>query len=455
MLPLALKTLQNIENIIDEEMSKIGAQKTKMPLLVQSDLWEKSGRWATAGPELFKLKDRKSNDACLAPTHEEVFTQLLGMEQISHKLLPQRLYQIGHKFRDEIRPRFGMLRSREFIMKDLYSFDKSETEALDFYNNVEIAYKTIFKRIGIETVKVDADSGNIGGSISHEFHALSEIGEDSIVICNGCGYASNVEKAVFQCQSFEEMDNKWFRTDKGTFDVVFAKGRSINIAALKSFTGAEVVTEVDEGTFDRIEIADSCITSSNLPKANLMNPQVGDVCAKCTNPLSFSKGIELGHIFYLGEKYSSAMNATFTDEFSTQQFFKMGCFGIGISRIMAVLAEISRDSHGLLFPPPVAPFLVSIVSNGSVLAEESVCRIYDLLNAQDDLKGKVLIIDDVSASFGRKMKSSSLIGVPKMIVLGRSLEKGLVEIEDRKTREKVFIREHELVEHLSTSLKFI
>ncbi|PKK74428.1 class II aaRS and biotin synthetase [Rhizophagus irregularis] len=371
LLPLALRSLDKIERIIDFEMTSIGAQKLSLSILLSASTWKQTGRWKSAGSELFRLKDRKGSEYCLAPTHEEEITQLVGHEIASYRQLPLRLYQIGKKYRDEMRPRYGLLRGREFIMKDLYTFDTSEEAALRTYEEVLIAYKNIFNKIGVPFVIADADSGNIGGTKSHEFHFLSQVGEDMILTCSNCGYSANEERAY---------------------------GDGCPICSMSS-------------------------VSHN-------------------NPLIGHNAIEVGHTFLLGTKYSEPLKATFAPEtpqnMGELRPIQMGCYGIGISRMLAAIIESSYDEHGIIWPSSVAPYRVCIIPNSDEpLIQQATRNLFDLLTSiSHELNGEVLIDDRTNLSLGYRIKDSELVGYPWMMILGkRFLESGRVEIHERRTRK--------------------
>ena len=359
-LPLALRCLRKIERVVREEMAKTGAQELLLPALQPSELWEETGRWQKYGKELMRLKDRHNHDFCLGPTHEEVIVDLVRKEVRSYRQLPMTLYQIQTKFRDEIQPRIGIMRGREFIMKDAYSFDADLEGAKLNYQKMYNAYHTIFSRVGLRFRAVEADNGMIGGSTSHEFMVLTETGEETIVSCTDCLYAANIEK-----------------------------------------------TEVG-------------------------HQAVGDPCLRCAKPLTIDRGIEVGHVFLLGTKYSQEMKAFFLNEKGEEQFFEMGCYGIGVSRIIAAAIEQNHDEKGMIWPMEIAPYTVHIVpvqdkSEKVMLAAKQV---YATLSE----KGIDALLDDRAERPGVKFNDADLLGAPYQIVIGeKNLEKGLVEIKERKT----------------------
>eukprot|EP00039_Didymoeca_costata_P031362 m.34348 g.34348 ORF g.34348 m.34348 type:complete len:465 (-) comp8712_c0_seq2:920-2314(-) len=381
LLPLALRSIAKLSNIIHEEMSAIGADHLSMPCLTPRELWLQSGRWDEAGPELMKLKDRRKKEFCLGPTHEEPVTQLVADYLNSAKQLPIRLYQIDRKFRDEIRPRYGLLRGREFLMKDMYTFDATVEAAQESYKLVTEAYMKVFNRLGLPYARVEADTGLIGGTLSHEYQILSPIGEDTLNFCERCNYCANVE-----------LENK-----------------------------------------------EKC----SIEGCNLRQ----------------SQGIEVGHTFYLGTKYSDAFQATFANEDGEIVPSEMGCFGLGITRILAAAAEVCNDSSGLCLPLSLAPYKVCIiVLNGSLGKKakdqsekmtNAACELYDSLQATS-LAGDV-IIDSSPRSNGVKLSEADLIGYPFTIIIGNRHESGSTdfEVKRRFDHKKFTMSVQELVDACS------
>ncbi len=359
-LPLALRVLRKIEKVVREEMAKTGAQELLLPALQPSELWEETGRWQKYGKELMRLKDRHDHDFCLGPTHEEVITDLVRKEVRSYRQLPMTLYQIQTKFRDEIRPRFGIMRGREFIMKDAYSFDADLEGAQKNYQKMFDAYHAIFSRVGLRFRAVEADNGMIGGSTSHEFMVLTETGEEAIVSCTACLYAANIEKTEIGHQA------------------------------------------------------------------------VGDPCPRCEKPVTIDRGIEVGHVFLLGTKYSKEMHAFFLNEKGEERFFEMGCYGIGVSRIIAAAIEQNHDEKGIVWPLQIAPFVVHIipVQEKSEKVMTAAKQIYNTLME----KGIDVILDNRAERPGVKFNDADMLGAPYQVVIGeKNLEKGLVELKERKT----------------------
>ncbi|HEY4695342.1 MAG TPA: proline--tRNA ligase [Candidatus Hydromicrobium sp.] len=363
-LPLGLKVLRKIEEIVRQEMNNAGAIELFLPVMQPSDLWEKTGRWREYGPEMFRLKDRNKRDFCLGPTHEELITYLAYLDLKSYKDLPLNLYQIQVKFRDEIRPRYGLLRAREFIMKDAYSFCRNDDDLEVIYKKMHNAYCRILERIGLQYKVVEADTGLIGGSSSHEFIILAENGEDKLVFCPECGYSANFEM------------------------------------------------------------------SESAPETG------GDSCINCGKELKFEKGIEIGHIFKLGSKYSDRLDARFLDIDGKLKSLIMGCYGIGITRMMAAAIEQLHDSKGIIWPVSIAPFTIDlIVTTGKneqfLKAGELVYKTLTRLNVE-------VLYDDRDVNAGIKFKDSDLIGIPIRFILGRKfLDSKLIDVEYRKDGKKM------------------
>ena len=350
-LPLGLRVLNKVENIVREEMNNAGAHEVLMPMVQPKDLWDESKRWNKFGPELLRFKDRHDRDFCLGPTHEEVITDLIKNNVKSYKELPLNIYQIQTKFRDEIRPRYGVMRSREFLMKDSYSFHLSEENLEETYQKMRKAYSNIFERIGLNFKIVKADSGAIGGDKSEEFHVLAENGEDTLAVSDSSDYAVNAELLL------ENNQNS------------------------KSLVGQK------------------------SPDGNGL--------------LEITKGIEVGHIFQLGKLYSENMNATVLDDSGSAKNMHMGCYGIGISRIVAAAIEQNFDEKGIIWPKSISPFNLSIITIGADKdknIEASSRKLYKDLSQ----KGFEVILDDRHDGFGKKIKDSELIGVPLSIVIGKN-----------------------------------
>ncbi|MBI5197313.1 MAG: proline--tRNA ligase [Nitrospirae bacterium] len=363
-LPLGYRVIHKVEKIIREEMNRAGAQEILLPVMLPAELWKETGRWDQYGKELMRFRDRHERDFCLGPTHEEAVTDLVRKEVRSYRQLPICLYQIQTKFRDEIRPRFGLMRGREFIMKDAYSFDRDDPGAEESYRRMDAAYHRIFERCGLNFRSVEADSGLIGGSFSHEFMVLAETGEDAIAACDRCRFASNVERP-----------------------------------------------EVKEA-------------------------KEGDPCPRCREGrLQLPRGIEVGHIFKLGTKYSQAMGAGYLDEEGKEQPMVMGCYGIGVGRTAAAAIEQNHDANGIRWPVALAPFQVILLplqkdSEQVRIATETA---YEALTQ----KGIEVLLDDRDERPGVKFKDADLIGIPCQVVLGeRGLREGVAEIKNRRTGEQ-------------------
>lgn len=376
-LPLGLRVLKKIELIVREEMNAVGAQELLMPVVLPAELWKETGRWDVYGKELLRIKDRHERDFCLGPTHEEVITDLVRNEIRSYRQLPLSLYQIQTKFRDEIRPRFGLMRGREFIMKDCYSFDLNEEAARKSYQIYFDAYKKIFQRCGLEFRPVEAGTGAIGGTLSHEFQVLAESGEDAIFSCTHCEYAANIEKA---------------------------------------------------------------------------ESQAGEKCSRCgKGTMEAYRGIEVGQTFYLGTKYSKALNAVYLDENGKKNLMVMGCYGIGITRTASAAIEQNNDEHGIIWPVSIAPYSVSIISlRNDPKVIETAERFYKELND----KSVDVLWDDRDERAGVKLNDVDLIGIPYQMIIGpRGLEKNEIEIKDRKTGKKENVSVDQAMSVLSLKLQ--
>jgi prolyl-tRNA synthetase len=512
-----------VENIIREEMNRAGAVEVLLPFVQPAELWQESHRWEEYGKELARLRDRHNRDCCLGPTHEEVITDIARREIRSYRQMPINLYQIQTKFRDEIRPRFGVMRAREFIMKDAYSFDVDEKGVDISYQKMVKAYIRIFTRCGLIFRAVEAETGTIGGHFSHEFMVLAETGEETIVSCTLCSYAANIEKAdlkrletgcpasapeglkplqkvltpdqrtVDDVTRFLGVEAKdlvktlLFETDKGCIAALVRGDHEISEKKLKTILDAENLQLASEGVVEEITrapkgfagpvgisiplIADhdikgmlNFVTGGNEKDihyiqvnadrdfkinqyADIRRFAPGDRCPRCGEETRTDKGIEVGHTFKLGTKYSKAMNATFTDEQGNEKEFIMGCYGIGVGRTVAAALEQSYDENGIIFPMPIAPFQVILlpVNIKSELLRNKAEELYQTLTRE----GIEVLYDDREESPGVKFKDADLIGIPLRITLGeKNLKKGLVEIKKRKTGEVVLIREDETLSKL-------
>jgi len=511
-LPLGLRSINKVANIVREEMDRAGALEVLLPTVQPADLWQETGRWDYYGKELLRFKDRHDRDYCLGPTHEEVMTDLVRGEVKSYKQLPLNLYQVQTKFRDEIRPRFGLMRGREFIMKDAYSFDKDEAGAEQSYWNMFEAYKKAFSRIGLRFKPVQADSGAIGGDFSHEFMVLAETGEDTIASCTGCEYAANLEKARIvtpdgpdmteaECPAMEQVATPGAHTvdevcaflsiapDKLVKTLLFVvdgkpvaalvRGdREVNDAKLRNLVGGNEIALADEALVrkltnapvgfagpagldkdvpvyadNELRLATDWVAGANAADAHVKHLSLGrdcaveryadlrvieptDACPECGAPIEFTKGIEVGHVFKLGLKYSAKMEATFLDENGKTQPMVMGCYGIGVSRIVASAIEQNNDENGCCFPPSIAPFEVCLISLGGKdeAVDAKAAELYEIIKAQ----GVDAAYDDRKERPGVKFAEADLIGYPMQLVLGgKGMQNGIVEAKDRKTGEKI------------------
>ena len=522
-LPLGYRVLKKVENIVRMEMDIAGALETLLPAVQPSELWKESGRWDDYGPELLRFPDRHQRDFCLGPTHEEVITNLIQSEIQSYRQLPLNLYQIQTKFRDEIRPRFGVMRSREFIMKDAYSFDIDADGMQISYQKMYDAYVRIFENLGLEAKAVEADSGTIGGNFSHEFHVMANTGEDAIAVCNSCDYAANVEKVELApilkkrsrplkdlnkvhtpnqksiddlCSFLKIKSNKALKTliVHGTEDklVAIAIRGDHELNPIKAEKLKQISKPLKFANYDEIEKLTNTPPGSIGP-VNLQIPLVADhdaalltdfVCGAneadyhltgvnwgrdlkepdaydlrqaadgdpCPNEkdktLLIRRGIEVGHVFQLGSKYSKALNATFLNNKGVSQSFQMGCYGIGITRIIAAAIEQNHDENGIIWPSPLAPFQVCIVPIG--YTKSSRVREYteNLYNNLLEVNIETLL-EDRNERPGVIFSEMDLIGIPHRIVVSeRGLKNGMVEYRNRRTGESTDYSSEEIIDVL-------
>ncbi|MBI5827772.1 MAG: proline--tRNA ligase [Deltaproteobacteria bacterium] len=523
LLPLGLKTIRKVEAIVRDEMDLAGAQEVLMPMVVPSELWKESGRWDEYGKELLRLVDRHGREFCLGPTHEEVITDLVRREVRSYRELPLNLYQIQTKFRDEIRPRFGLMRGREFIMKDAYSFHATDESAEDEYRNMHAAYSRIFERCGLDFKAVEAETGAIGGRFSHEFHVLADTGEDAIASCRSCDYAANVERAEIRPgeapggssegkplervntpgkRSVEEVSaylkvgperlikTLIYETDRGLIAALVRGDREINEMKLKRALECATLRLADEASvtastgapvgfagpvnlklpvyadFSVREVRNG-VTGANEADAHLINVSPerdfravyvdirnaadNDGCPRCNGVLEIKRGIEVGHIFKLGVKYSYSMGASFLDEAGKERPIIMGCYGIGIGRTAAAAIEQNHDAAGIIWPAPLAPFdceIVPVNVNDAQTMRVST-EIYDALGKDCDV-----LIDDRDERAGVKFKDADLIGIPLRITVGeRNLKQGQVELKERKGAGVSLVKVEDAVEAARGMLK--
>ncbi|MDO6994968.1 proline--tRNA ligase, partial [Brachyspira innocens] len=521
-LPLGVRVLSKISNIIREEMDAIGSNECIMPILVSKELLTPSGRWERFKKELFRLKDRNDVDMAMGPTHEEAFTITAQNEIQSYKDLPLTLYQIHTKFRDEIRPRFGVIRSKEFTMKDAYSFHITK-ECLDkTYNDMSRAYTKIFKRMGLDTVSVKADSGAMGGEGSEEFMVLSEVGEETIIFCSKCDYRANVEKAnvkkddevksytdkpleevntpdiktINDLEKFFNTSSKNFiksiiyKTEEGEVILVATRGDlEINETKLSNALGGLDIELADEDTVKEVtgarvgfaspiglkkkirifadysikSVADA-IVGGNKDDTHIKNVNIqrdfnidvwgdfrtakeGDKCPECGETLYQKKGLELGHIFKLGDKYTQAFNFKVLDENNKEITPIMGCYGIGVNRALASVIEQNYDDKGIIFPISVAPYEAIVVAIDKE-GEESFKKAEEIYNALNALKVETMF-DDRKERLGVKLNDCDLIGIPMRIIVGKkSLQRGVVEFKLRSSSESVEVKADEIVEYV-------
>lgn len=528
-LPIGLRVLRKVEAVVREEMDKAGAQEVLMPAVQPAELWQQSGRWEMYGGELLRMQDRHGRDFCFGPTHEEVITSLISNEIRSYKQLPANFYQIQTKFRDERRPRFGVMRAREFIMKDAYSFHIDEASLQQTYDVMFSTYSNIFSRLGLHFRAVEADTGSIGGNASHEFHVLADSGEDAIAVCDKYDYAANVELAeatvvgreraaptqelvkvdtpdqttIADITGFLKID---IETSVKTLLVHAAEGGLIALvlrgdhelnelkAAKHPAVASPLVWASDEEIKDAIGCAPGSIGTVGLEvpviadrsAANLSDyvcganqdgvhltgvnwardcdePEIfdlrividGDICARAKDRedgsrLSITRGIEVGHIFQLGTKYSEAMNATCLDNNGKAVTMPMGCYGIGVSRIVASAIEQNHDERGIIWPDSMAPFQLVITPIGyhkSDAVKNTCDEIYHQLVEQ----GLDVLLDDRKERPGIMFADADLIGIPHRIVVGeKSLEKGQIEYKSRRAASPQDVPQNGIVEFLHT-----
>lgn len=525
-LPLGYRVIRKLEQIIREEMNKTGAQELHMSMVQPAELWQESERWLHYGKELLRFRDRHDHEYCLGPTHEEVITSLVRNDIKTYRQLPRNLYQIQTKFRDEVRPRFGVMRCREFGMKDAYSFDADEEGAEKSYEKMFNAYNNIFRRCGLKFRPVEADSGSIGGKYSHEFMVMAESGEDAIVYCEKCSYAANLEKAEVECPEkkiifeddwleLEEIETPNVRTIEevsaflkvnsqdivktliynadGRFYAVLVRGDyEINEIKMKNYLGAaelelasdEIIQKVtgaprgfagpvnikipvlvDYSVIDMVNF----VTGANKEDYHLKNVNIGrdfkveafrdfrfvkpgDQCPRCGDSIRIARGIEVGHVFKLGTKYSKAMKAVFLDKDGQEKIMIMGCYGIGIGRTVAAAIEQNNDENGIIWPMPLAPYHVIItpVNMNETDVKESVELIFNAMLAE----GIEVILDDRDERAGVKFKDADLIGIPLRVTVGhKNLANGNVELKIRKTGENKLCSVEDIVKQTKEFIK--
>ncbi len=505
-LPLGLRVIRKIENIIREEMDRIGGQEVFLPSIQPSELWKESGRWDFYGKELLRIRDRHDREFCYGPTHEEVITDLVRKEVKSYKQLPLTFYQIQTKFRDEVRPRFGIMRGREFMMKDAYSFHPDEESVNKTYDDMARAYSNIFERCGLEYKKVEADTGAIGGARSHEFHVLADSGEDEIGFCDICDFASNLElaqrripsetgeaenqdakaieeistpgkKTIEEVTSFlsitpqEIIKTVIFESNAGLVAGLCRGDREINPIKLKKLLDCEWLHPADQSKQDDsiaygyigpiglklpmyadAEILQmpqavaganktDCHLTGIYPPRDLSTIKTGDICfAKANDPcpqcdkgtLQVKRGVELGHIFVLGNKYSKSMKAHFLDANGKEQAMIMGCYGIGVGRTAAAAIEQLHDEKGICWPKSIAPFQIEVIPVN--IKDEATVTAAETLYKTLTQNGIETLLDDRPERAGIKFKDADLLGLPIQIIIGpKTLQEGLVELRIRKS----------------------
>jgi prolyl-tRNA synthetase len=524
-LPLGQRVLQKVEAIIREEMNRAGAIELLMPALQPAELWQQSGRWYSYGPELMRLKDRHERDFALGPTHEEMITALVRDEVKTYKRLPLTLYQIQVKFRDEKRPRFGLLRGREFIMKDAYSFHTSQESLDETYNKMYEAYSNIFRRCGLNFRAVIADSGAIGGKDTHEFMVLSDIGEDTIAYSDASDYAANIEMAPV-ITTYEKSDEPLrdlekvhtpgqktieevasylqvtpekciksllFKVDDRYVLVLVRGDHEANDVKVKNLFDASVVElatpeetkqvmNCEVGSLGPIGVSQSVVVvADHAVKAIVngvcganeagyhyvgVNPerdftvsqyadlrfiQEGDPSPDGKGTIRFARGIEVGHVFKLGTRYSEAMNAVYLDENGRSQTMIMGCYGIGVSRLVAAIAEQFADENGLVWPAAVAPFDVHLISVNAKNEEQR--QLADEWYEKLGQAGLEVLYDDRPERAGVKFADSDLIGIPIRVTVGKRASEGIVEVKVRQTGEAMEVSVNELIDTIRRLLK--
>ena len=529
-LPLGLRVLRKVENIVRDELNKVGAQEVLMPATQPAELWKESGRWEQYGPELLRMKDRHGRDFCFGPTHEEVITDMVRNELRSYKQLPANFYQIQTKFRDEIRPRFGVMRSREFLMKDAYSFHIDESSLTETYQEMHKTYCQIFDRIGLDYRSVQADTGSIGGNASHEFHVLADSGEDDIAFSSESDYAANIElaEAVSEVteppaatkemelvdtpnaktindlvEQFDIQIDKSVKTlivhaseeseqpliallVRGDHELNEVKAEKLpQIAVPLCFASDEEINKAIgacPGSLGPVNLSIPCIADRSvavisdfsaganidgkhyfginwerdvaLPEvADIRNVIEGDASPDGKGTLSIKRGIEVGHIFQLGKKYSEALKATVLDSQGKATVMTMGCYGIGVSRVVASAVEQNHDDKGIIWPDAIAPFQAVIIPmnmHKSDTLKPIAEKLYnDLKNSNIDI-----LFDDRKERAGIMFADMELIGIPHRIVLGeRGLEKGMVEYKGRRDTDNTEVALDDIVDFLKDKLK--
>ncbi len=525
-LPMGLRVLRKVEAIVREEMNRVGAQELLMSGVQPAELWEESGRWEQYGPELLRIQDRHDRGFCLGPTHEEIITDLIRKEIRSYKQLPANFYQIQTKFRDEVRPRFGIMRAREFLMKDAYSFHLTDESLQETYEEMFATYTRIFERLGLRFLAVQADGGNIGGEVSHEFHVLAESGEDQIVFNEKGSYAANIDLAEApmpegkrdgpkttleiidtpEQHSIEEISNFLNIGADKCIKTLIVKGQNDQLVALvlrgdhelnkvKAEKISEVAKPLEFASAEEIKKSLNCSLGSigpvniNIPVIidhsalhatdfvcganedgkhftgvnwgrDLTGPQgidirnvvKGEPTPDGSGELDIARGIEVGHIFQLGKKYSAAMKATCLDENGDAQTLIMGCYGIGISRILAAAIEQNHDENGIIWPDAIAPFQVSLVPINMHKSQRLRDVVENLYQELQDA-GLEVLLDDRKERPGVMFSDAELIGIPHRLTFGeRGLDAGTIEYRSRKDSENTDIQLSEVTDFIKGQL---
>jgi prolyl-tRNA synthetase len=510
-LPMGYRVIRKIEQIVRECMNEEGAIELLMPAVQPAELWQESGRWSKFGKELLRFKDRHDRDCCMGPTHEEVITEIARSFIKSYKQMPVNLYHIQGKFRDEVRPRFGVMRAREFIMKDAYSFDKDEKSAALSYEKMRRAYCKIFERCGLKYKMVDADSGPIGGDLSNEFMVLAQTGEDAVISCDSCDYAANLEKAAalpveftvdiktpakplpintpgahtveavaeFLNVSVQEVVKTIILKADDKFVAVLVRGdHEVNLIKVKNFMKTAYAEMAEAKDIEEIsgpvgfsgpvglkipilvdysvEKLPAMVVGGNEKDTHIIGVRLnvdfkadavgdfraalpGDICPKCGGRYELTRGIEVGHIFYLGTKYSESMQANFTDADGAKKPIIMGCYGVGVSRIAAAAIEQNHDDAGIIWPVPIAPFEAAVIPLNA--NDPNICAAAEEIYAALKTAGEDVIIDDRDERAGVKLSDADLIGYPVRIIIGqKSYKEGCAEIRLRSGGETFLIK---------------
>ncbi|BBI32950.1 proline--tRNA ligase [Cohnella abietis] len=518
-LPLGWRVLKKVSDIVRYEMDSIDAQEILLPAMQPAELWQTSGRYSAYGPELVRLKDRHQREFILGPTHEEIITSLVQNEITSYRKLPLTLYQIQTKFRDERRPRFGLLRGREFLMKDAYSFHSDWSSLNDTYWNVHEAYSRIFNRCGLDFRPVEADAGAIGGEGgTHEFMALADIGEDTIVSCSNCSYAANLEKAETTNSQFEVhnvdlpkneklytpgiktiedlVKHTSFGADKFVKTIIYKRDdtliavlirgdHEVNELKIKNFLNAESLVLADlesikemgsvSGFIGPIGISipilidrdvasmSSMIVGANVTDYHLINVAAGrdftvdqigdfrnvtelDLCPLCSGSLQFHRGIEVGHVFKLGTKYSDKFGAKYKDDKGNEELMIMGCYGIGVSRILSAVVEQNHDANGIIWPYSISPYQVHLILIS--INEEQQLELAESLYTQLKNEGIEVLFDNRDERPGVKFKDADLIGIPTRITVGKQAKEGLIEYKERSNNVQITASTDEVIQRI-------